>query len=443
MTSKEVGAVQSVGLIWNDSDMLTSVLNQRVSLAVNSSSTICSDIEKSASYKVGAPTPKKPVPIGGIKSVSVTAREVLLRLGVAMLPPRHVRQHLATVQWGLVRYGYLIEAAATEGAPFATNSLVEDFHYHHMTALSEAFGVGCALSFAHHWLRSATGAHVHIPVDFDYLLGSEAPLPLPRAVASVQVQANPNTKRRPDYLIVAEQRNVGVRLLVVECKGTSGGRTTAIGQLGSAMHQLEGVIFGPSSAGSVAIPRHAYAACVSKITAAIDLYGVDPPENAQDTWLKPVLPARDEKPGLPGSDKEGRLLLPSPEMVSGHALRRVEDRTIAWAGAGDGVEDANIRHLRHEESNFGDLAGTTSSLRFPDGTTIEVFTGALVKALEASTDSDHERAQATREAIYSAVEGKGPELQSAPSVKLQGDSDSEHVASVINEDGLVLHIKMT
>jgi hypothetical protein len=374
--------------------------------------------------------------------VRVTAREVLLRLGVGMLPPCHVRQHLATVQWALVRYGYLIDAAATEGAPLATNSLVGDFHYHHMTALSEAFGVGCALSFAHHWLHSATGARVHIPVDFDYLLGIGA-LPLPGAAASAQVQAAPNTKRRPDYLIVAEQRKIGVRLLVVECKGTSGGRTTAIGQLGSAMHQLEGVIFGTSSAGSVAIDRHACAACMSKTPAAVDLYGVDPPENARATWLKPVLPARGKRPGLPRSDKEGRLLLPSPEVVSGHALRRVDDRTIAWAGAGDGAEEADIRRLRHEESSFGDLAGATSSLRLPGGTAIEVFTGALVKALEASTSSDREQAQAAREAIYGAVRGEDREPRSAPSVKLQGDSDFERVASVINEDGLVLHIKVT
>jgi hypothetical protein len=429
---------------------LPSTLERPVLLVPKSDSTICSDIKKSASYKkkpanAGAPKAKKPQPIQPLKTATLRPIDILQTLGLAMLPPQHVQQNLASWHWTLIRYAYLIEPPSTQKVrPLRTNALVGDYRHHHMTALSEAFGVGCALSCAQDWLNSEIpgSAVVRPAIDFDYLLGPGAK-PLPRAAAATLVKMAPNATRQPDYLVLAEDENKTVRLLVVECKGNSQSKATAIDQLGSAMHQLASIEFANASQVRVPVPLHSYAAHVSKTGAAINIYGVDPPEDEGNPWVRPVIPARREMSDLRESDENGKLLLPSVEEISGRVLRRLEDKAVAWAGAGDSVEDVDIKSLSHQESEFGDIAGATSSLELPDGGTIGIFTGALVETLRAAKDVDPENAHARRTEIRHTLRNDDTEPRRARSVTIGTNQDPERVASVIDDDGLVLRIEVT
>ena len=371
--------------------------------------------------------------------------DVLQTLGLATLPPRHVQQNLASWHWALIRYAYLIKPPSTKNVrPLATNALVGDYRYHHMTALSEAFGVGCALSCAKHWLSSQIpgSAAVRPPIDFDYLLGPGAGS-LPSRATAVSVKTAPNATRQPDYLVLAEDKNKTVRLLVVECKGTSVSKAKAMEQLGSAMHQLASIEFANASQVRVPVPLHAYAAHVSKTGAEIDIYGIDPPEDEGDPWIYPIIPTRREMPDLRRPDKNGRLILPSVEEISGRVLRCLEDKAIAWAGAGDSVEDVDINSLRRQESEFGDIAGASSSIELPDGGTVSIFTGALVKTLEAAKDVDPEHAHARRTEIRRALQSGDKESWQTRPITIGTNQDPERVASVIDDDGLALRIEVT
>jgi hypothetical protein len=429
---------------------LPSTLEHPVSLAPQSSSAICSDIKKSASFKkkptkgVG-PKPKKPKVIKPIKPAILRPIDILETLGLAMLPPRHIQQNLASWHWTLIRYAYLIKPPSTQKAErLATNTLVGDYRYHHMTTLSEAFGVGCALSYSQNWLSSQipASATVHPPIDFDYLLGPGA-APLPGPAPALHAKAAPNATRQPDYVIAAEAEDGTVRLLVVECKGNSKGRTKAIAQLGSAMHQLASVEFADGPHGAVPVLRHAYAAFVSKKGAAIEIWGVDPPEGEGSPWVTPAIPPRGSLADVPSSHAGGALLLPNVEEVSGRVVRRLADRAVAWAGAGDDTEGLDIRRLKHHESELGIVAGATSSLELPDGQTIEIFTGALVETLRALKSGDIERARAQRLEVKRALQGDEGEPRRKRPVEFHGDEDPERVASVMDDGGLALHIKVT
>jgi hypothetical protein len=428
---------------------LPSTLSQPVSLVPESTSGLCNDVEGSASYKKqanrpAAPHPKKPYPIQNVSEAILEPVEVLQTLGVAMLPPRHVRQNLASWHWALMRYGYLIQPAPVANTPLATSALVGDYRFHHMTALSEAVGVGCALSYAKHWLRAEIRQPViiHDAIDLDYLLGSGAQS-LPGSAASIPLQLAPNATRQPDYVIVAEDQRQAVRLMVVECKGTSGSRATAVRQLGSAMQQLAGIQFGPGSHGHVPVIQHAYAARMSKQGAAIDLYGVDPPDDEGDPWIRPAIPARQQMGALRALDRTTRLPLPSVEAIGGRALRRLEDKTVAWVGAGDGADGVDIRRLTHRESSFGDVVGAASTLSLPDGYTVEIFTGALAGVLEAVKDGDMDRSHAERIKLAAGLGGREGKRLRVRTVAFDANEDPERVASAIDDDGLVLRIKIT
>jgi hypothetical protein len=429
---------------------LPAALNQGVSLTVDSSLPVCKGVQASASYAkalaasstpAAPPPPKAVQPIAPAPTVFVRPIDVLQTLGLAMLPPRHVTQHLASWHWTLMRYAYLIELAAPNFAPLATNNLAGDYRYHHMTALSEAFGVGCALSYAREWLRVvAPGATVHDPIDFDYLLGPVA-TSLPGAASSILAQRAANARRQPDYLIAAEQSDGSVRLLLAECKGTSGGRSKAIGQLGSAMGQLQTIVFAPSSVGPVSIDRHAYAARVTKRGGAITLYGVDP-EDEGEHWFTPSTPrrGRDDAPAFERNGQE--LRLPAPEEVAGRVIIRLEDRLAAWAGAGDSVEQGDLTDMRRVESDFGDLVGTTSTLELPDGTRVEVFTGTLVSVLQAARQAESDGLRKQRAEIRRAMTEDQIDDRRARAARLSRDENPERTASALTEEGLALRIEV-
>jgi hypothetical protein len=424
---------------------LPSMLHQISSLCAESTTSVCTDVTNSETYKnVGAKPgkrpitpPKAPTVLSSTPAVSLRPIDVLQTLGLATLPPRHVHQHLASWHWTMLRYAYLIEPKPG-GSPFETNLLAGDYKHHHMTALSEAVGVGCSLSYAQRWLavQLPSDVIVHDPIDFDYLIGVGS-VPLPGKAAGLTPQAAPNTRRKPDYLIVAERDDGFVQLLVVECKGTSSGRSTAIGQLGSAMHQLAGVTFAGSAAGPIAIHRHAYAALMTKGGGAVKLFGIDPPEDG-DPWVRPSPSTRDEGQPLEARRDEGSLMLPTPEVVSGRYLRRLEDRAFAWAGASAGELDLEAAPRR--DSRFGALIGATSSLILPGRRTIKIFTGALVSLLQAAQESDPDKAQQHRLEVRRKLDDGRP-LESEG--RRLADEDPARVASVINDDGLALRIEVT
>ncbi len=427
---------------------LPSTLNQVSSLGVESTSTVRADVANSKKYthpsnpKPGKPPPaqpKTPAVLNATPNVSLRPIELLQTLGLAMLPPQHVQQHLASWHWTLLRYAYLIEPKP-DGSPLETNALAGDYRFHHMTALSEAVGVGCALSYAQRWLGAQIPADVtvHDPIDFEYLIGANS-VPLPGEAASLTPQAAANTDRRPDYLVVAERDDGYVQLLVVECKGTSSSRAVAIGQLGSAMHQLAGVVFAGSSAGPLAVHKHAYSAQIARDGAAIKLYGIDPPEEGE-RWVRPSVPPRGDKEGLGAHYDEQSLVLPTPEEVSGRFLRRIEQRAFAWAGAGDGPHAFDIEGAPRRNSQFGEVVGTTSSLILPTGQTVEIFTGALDEVLQAARDPDPERPRVQRTAARRGQASLASEPRSAD--RLEPDEDPERVASVLNDDGLALRIEV-
>jgi hypothetical protein len=436
---------------------LPATLNRRAVLAPESTTAVCRAVRSSKSFAkdpgtAGAPTPKDPVALSPIAPLALRPIDLLRTLGIAMLPPQHVRQSLTSWHWALIRYAYLIDPTPTPGDRLATNALAGDYRHHHMTALSEAVGVGCALSYAMGWLRAQipSDATVHDPIDFDYVLGAKSP-PLSAAVAAAAPHAAGNASGQPDYLVGAQRPDGDVRLLVVECKGNSSSRAASIRQLGKAMHQLEGITFA-GHAGAFAFDRHAYCTRLTKSGAPVELLAVDPPARGR-RWVRPEPSASEDRLALGEWGPQGRLFLPSPEDVTGRLVQRLDDRALAWAGAGAGAE-IDLRRVARLDCDFGAVAGATSSLRLPDGPTVEVFTGALVEVLEAALDPDPARARESRAAVRRAVAGAGlastePQEPStdhsewrSTAAPLRASDDPEQVASAIGEDGLALRIEI-
>lgn len=433
---------------------LPSVLNMVVSLAVESTPTLCDAVKGSAAFNKtptnapsgGAASPRKdPTPLSPAAPVALAPIDLLRTLGLAMLPPKHVEQHLASWHWTLLRYAYLIDGGQLPGAPLGLGQLAGDYRHHHMTALSEAVGVGSTLSYAQEWLqREAPDAVVHPPIDFDYLLDAETPA-LPAAAFVVTPKLAPYASRRPDYLIVAERPSGDVRLLVVECKGNSGERRDSVRQLGSAMHQLAGISF--VGAPHNAVDRHAYAARFSKAGGPLEILAIDPPERGE-RWVRPQRIGRETTQlDVIGWPTEG-LALPSRERVGGVALRRASDRALAWAGLSGPVPADVLQRLPRRPSDYGDLIGAASSFQLPAGPTVEVFTGALDEVLAAGADFNDDRAQTAREAVRQAF-SRSPQVDDSMLQRerrgrpLSSDDDPERVASTLTSDGLALRIAVT
>ena len=423
---------------------LPQVLNQQVTLDVESTDSLCREIANSSTFRTntgGAPVPKTPAVIPDTSTANLRPIDFLQTIGLAMLPPRHVKENLASWHWTLIRYGYLIEAAThASPTPLATNSLAGDYKHHHMTALSEAIGVGCALTYAKSWLGNQVSAadEIHAPIDFDYLIGPDAN-PAPGAhgfthTLAPEPVAVRGATRRPDYLIAAEQPSGMMRLMIVECKGNSGGRSRAIGQLGSAMHQLAAIEFHAPGTAPTAVDRHAYATYMSKTGASVRVFGVDPPEKGK-SWVEPRSAKRsDLKPFERESD--GSLRLPSPEEVAGRALLKISERSLAWAGADESI-DEDLRTTI--ESDAGDLTGTRSTLELPGGQTVRVFTGALKSVVRDAREvvrdgtTRHRHDRPNRRTSSALPSSWSP---------IRRDDDTERIASALSEDGLALEIEV-
>lgn len=433
-------------------------LNQKFTLSVTSDTDLCTSIAEVNTAAATAakaakppvqkaalpPAPKAPSPIPGCQSYGVQAAEILLTLGAAFLPPPHVQMGLADVHWAIARYAYLIDAGKAGNSGLRLKGSVADYRFHHKTSLSEAFGVGCSLTYAHAWLtdHAGEGAVVYDPVDVEFVISGV--ITLPGAAAPVIVKPAPNAARRPDYVVVAEKNN-NVRLLVVECKGNSArGLRSTHQQLATAMHQLAGVEFHTPGL-KIAWDSHAYAARLPSGTGGVKIYGVDPPA-ASDPWFAPTAPAR-----APDTD----------------AMDPTAALAMSWAGARDGREPSD---LAHHESAIGELRGARSTFALADGGRLSVFTGVPAELLAAAGTDDHDRfraqQKATRErvqAVRSSAEAAQPPHDAldreadvprteradparpfahAGSVtSLVSDEEPENLSFVVSNSGLVLRLQ--
>lgn len=425
---------------------LPTTLRQTVTLQPTSTSGLCARVAASRRFNrrrkhQGTPHPKPPAALAPTPSVSATPIELLRVLGLAMLPPSHTAYRLTLWHWTLIRYGYLV-GSVPKGKPFGTSSLVGDYRNHHLTAVSEAFGVACALAYARAWLsaESPSDARILDPIDFDYLIGSGSPVP--RLRTAINAAAAPDATQRPDYLIAAERPDRSVRLLVVECKGNSTSRSVSISQLGAAMHQLNGVEFGPSPA-RYAVDRHAYATRIETNGGPVEMLAVDPPAEGE-RWIPPA-----EEPAAPHASvaeydsKKGRLELHAREFVRDRLFQRLAERALAWSGA---AASADADDGDRVASEFGPLVGTLSSSRFSDGRRVEVFTGALSETIAAARTSDPKEAHELRmEAQRRVADNVGKRPAAKPIDEAAVDEerhtpDADDVALAVGETGLALRI---
>jgi hypothetical protein len=420
-------------------------LNQRVSLSLTSSRPLCRDIAGSPSYQKavaqGAPRAKRPRPIPqhtAGPTIQMRPVELLLRLGLAMLPPRHLQQNLAPWHWSIVRHGYLIDSPPTPGDPLALNTLIDDYRYHNMTGLSEAIGVGCAVTYASRWLRGQVPAAttIHLPVDVEYLLGT-TPIAPPGRAAQIRARPKRHASRRPDYVIVAES-NLRVTLMVVECKGASTDVEKSIDQLGSAMHQLAAIRFQPPRGQPrPQVFRHAYAARLARHGGPVELYGADPDERGEP-WIE-LTEDRSES-DIATLAGNGHLVVHDAPALARELLRCVHERAAAWAGIDMGAEPDGADELERRESRFGDLIGSTSVFRLPNRRRVTIFTGALAETL--GPGRDEQDAGEKRPSVTQRLGEIDESLFEAGVAPLDAADEPERAATVISDDGVALEIRV-
>lgn len=428
---------------------LPKVLNQRVALQPLSDASLCSEVALSPAFNKPpknplAPAPKMPTVVPRAMKAYMSPIDVLSTLGLAMLAPQHVQQGLVSWHWSLLRYGYLVAPAGGHSS-FALRPLAGGYRHHHMTALSEAIGVACALSYAQAWLLAVSAPIVptlHGPIDFDYLLGG-AGLALPGRRGGAVVGA-PNATRQPDYLFVAEDPATRrLRLLLVECKGTSSGRTHALNQLGSAMHQLQGVAF-TGTAARWRADRHAYASVLSKATGRVVMLGVDPPEEG-DTWIEPGerRPSESRENSPFEIDEGSRLLIEDVGQLSEQTDTRLDDRALAWAGFGPTADQRQRVSGAPTvlESSVGDVVGAESTFTLPTGEAVRVITGTVRDRLLAAAADDSDEREARRDVFRHRFQSRR-QVGGAAAEVLDPDADPERSATSLTTDGSILHISL-
>jgi hypothetical protein len=264
-----------------------------------------------------------------------------------------------------------------------------------------------------------------------------APIALPGGAAQMRVRPVPHATRRPDYVIVAES-GLGVRLMVVECKGASSNGEKSIDQLGGAMHQLAAIRFRPSrGTPRPKVVRHAYAALLARHGGPVELYGVDP-EEPGEPWIEPAR-QRSDRPIATVTD-DGHVVVRDAAALASELLRCVRERAAAWAGVGADPESDDASPLQRRASRFGDLIGAESRFQLPAGRCVSIFTGALADALRvARSPADAEEPRMGFSQRLGEIDERLLETGVAP---LAEADEREHSASVISDSGLVLEIRV-
>ncbi len=144
--------------------------------------------------------------------------------------------------WAHVRYCATLDSPL--GQLRLSRNAAEAVVHHHKVAQSEQLGIGLALVVARAVLRRRHPGWHFDAVDADVALKAGF-----IDDVSDDVRNEPGTKKRPDYFLIGRHRaggRAGLRVAVLECKGTHGSPGDVIKQLGDAC--LQG--------GTVAVGNH-------------------------------------------------------------------------------------------------------------------------------------------------------------------------------------------
>ncbi|MCI4066125.1 hypothetical protein MRQ36_27685 [Micromonospora sp. R77] len=251
-----------------DLDSLVRSLGRESTLAVRSSEQVVTEVLRYAkekakdyeAYRYG----KTPSPVRIGPAVRTSPAQVLHEVGVATTfltasPLAQVARH-----WAHVRYCATL--TARDGC-LALSRHAGNVVHHHKVAQSEQLGIGLALVVAKAVLRRqypdwdfhAVDAEVALKAGFIDGVGA--------------VDTTSRTKKRPDYILLGHHssgRRSGVKIVILECKGTHQPPSFAYGQLARAAVQVDALrVAGRSQ------PALMVALCLtgSRITS----YVLDPP----------------------------------------------------------------------------------------------------------------------------------------------------------------------
>ena len=236
-------------------------------LAVESSDQVVAEVLRYAKEKAKrheayrdrkAPTP---VRLGG--PLRTSPAQVLHELGVATTfltasPLAHVARH-----WAHVRY---CGALTAHKGHLALSRHAGNDVYHHKVTQSEQLGIGLALVVAKAVLRRQ-----HPGWNF-HAVDAEVALKAGFIDGVGEVDTTSKTKKRPDYILLGHHssgRRSGVKIVVLECKGTHQSPSFAYGQLARAAVQVDALRVAGRSQSSLMV-----ASCLSQ--ARITSYVLDP-----------------------------------------------------------------------------------------------------------------------------------------------------------------------
>lgn len=249
-------------------ESLVRSLGHESTLAVESSEQLVDEVLKSAkeqarkndAYRYG----KQPTPIRIGPGVRTSPAQVLHELGVATTfldasPLAQVARH-----WAHVRYCATLTAYRGH---LALSRYADNVVYHHKVTQSEQLGIGLALVVAKTLLRRQ-----HPGWDF-HAVDAEVALKAGFLEGAGEVDTTSKTKKRPDYILLGHHssgRRGGVKIVVLECKGTHQSSSFAYEQLARATVQVDALRVGGRSQPSLMV-----ASCLSR--SRITSYVLDPP----------------------------------------------------------------------------------------------------------------------------------------------------------------------
>jgi|GEM_PF-5701308 len=309
-------------------ESLVRSLGHESTLAVESSEQLVQEVLRSAkeqastndAYRYG----KNLVPVQVGPGVRTNPAKVLHELGVATTfldasPLAQVARH-----WAHVRY---CATLTTRHGHLALSRHAGKVVYHHKVTQSEQLGIGLALVVAKTVLRRQ-----HPGWDF-HAVDAEVALKAGFLDGAGEIEAAPRTKKRPDYILLGHHssgRRSGVKIVILECKGTHQSPNFAYAQLARATVQVDALRVDGRSQPSLMV-----ASCLSQ--SRITSYVLDPP-GGDELWSGPdddldeLLRAKPEDRDLPpktASPAEARMLdVPGLPSTTSN-LPHVDDEELA------------------------------------------------------------------------------------------------------------------
>lgn len=251
-----------------DIESLVRSLGHESTLAVESSGQLVAEVLKYAkerardndAYLYG----KQPAPVRIGPAVRTSPAQVLHELGVATTfltasPLAQVARH-----WAHVRYCATLTA---HRGHLALSRHAGNVVYHHKVAQSEQLGIGLSLVVAKELLRRQ-----HPDWDF-HAVDAEVALKAGFLDGVGDVDTAAKTKKRPDYILLGHHssgRRSGVKIVILECKGTHQSPGFAYGQLARAAVQVDALRVAGRSQQSLMV-----ASCLAR--SRITSYVLDPP----------------------------------------------------------------------------------------------------------------------------------------------------------------------